>query len=140
MTSERPPEGPLNRSGGPARSVAGTPGSSQLQLAYADRAAGIDANLAAADSVLRDDRARVEEALSALARDGEPFTADHVHERLVGGDEYNRNVVSSVMSQWSRQGLIVADWTIVPAPSAHRSRHGSKLRWWRGNCRGGGRG
>lgn len=125
-------EGAPNRSGGPAESVAGIADNSQLQLAFADRQAGVEASLAAAESVLRDDRARVEEVIATLARTGEPWTADHVHEALAG-TEYNRNVVSSAMSYWSRQGWIVTDWTIVPTPSSHRPRHGSRNRWWRGN-------
>lgn len=107
--------------------------SDQLALALADRHAGQAANLAAATTVHRDDRTRVEEALAAEARTGAPFTADHVHQRLGNDPPYDRNIVSSVMGVWAQRGDIVEDDRLRPVASNHRSRRASRNRWWRGN-------
>lgn len=107
----------------------------QLSLALADRHAGQAANLAAGTKVHRDDRARVELAVATLARSGAVFTADHVH-RLVADEDmnpYDRNLVSSVLGTWSRDGRIIEDLSRRAVPSANRSRKGSRNKWWRGN-------
>lgn len=103
----------------------------QLALAYEDRHAGQDANLAAATTGHRDDRARVEEALAAEVRTGAPFTADHIHQRM-GEQPYDRNLVSSVMGRWAQDGRIREYRDLAATPSAHRSRRGSRNRYWTG--------
>lgn len=114
----------------------------QLQLAYADREAGIEANLAANSTVLRDDRQRVEEAITRLAASGESFTADTLHAEVLrtSPDPYDRNLLASVIGTWSRGHRIVEDWSRRPVASTQRSRHGSRLRWWVGATEGGDRG
>lgn len=121
---------------GPALTGAGSAGDGnpQLQLALADRHAGQDANLAAGESGYRDDRGRVELAVSTLARSGTAFTADDVH-RLVAHDDpaaYDRNLVSSVIGVWAQTARIVEDRSLRPVASANRSRRASRNRWWRG--------
>jgi hypothetical protein len=106
----------------------------QLQLAYTDRHAGQDACLAAGETGYRNDRERVELAVSTLARSGTAFTADDVH-RLVEHDDpmpYCRNLVSSVLGQWARNARILEDRSRQPVASASRSRRASRNRWWRG--------
>lgn len=102
----------------------------QLALALADRHAGQTANLAAGTKVHADHRADIERAVAHLARRGTPFTADHVHEILFQG--YDRNLVSSVMGCWARDGRIREDTDHRPVPSAARSRRYSRNRWWIG--------
>lgn len=107
----------------------------QLVLAYADRHAGQQANLAAGTTGHRDDRTVIEVAVAVCARNGVPFTADTVH-RLVEHerpDGYNRNLVSSVMGTWAAQTRIVRDLDAGLCASRNRSRKGSKNSWWRGN-------
>ncbi|GLZ34848.1 hypothetical protein Lesp02_70350 [Lentzea sp. NBRC 105346] len=107
----------------------------QLELAYADRHAGQEANLAAGTAGHRDDRAVVELAVATCARSGAAFTADTVH-RLVATvrpNGYDRNLVSSVMGVWASSHRIVRDVEAGLAPSRNRSRKGSKNSWWRGN-------
>lgn len=108
--------------------------SDQLQLALADRHAGQAANLAAGTTVLRDDRGRVEQAVSILARSGAAFTADTVHRLVLQEDPtpYNRNLASSVLGTWARDGRIVEDRSLAPVASANRSRRASRNRWWIG--------
>lgn len=106
----------------------------QLELAYADRHAGQQANLAAGTTGHRDDRTVIEVAVALCARNGVPFTADTVH-RLVKHerpDGYNRNLVSSVMGQWAKDGRILRDLNAGLTPSINRERKGSKNSWWRG--------
>lgn len=104
----------------------------QLTLALADRHAGQAANLAAGTRVHTDDRTRVEEAVAAEARTGAPFTADHIHQRLGTEQPYDRNLVSSVMGHWTRDGRLREFDELRPTPSAHRTRKGSRNRWWIG--------
>lgn len=109
----------------------------QLDLAYADRHAGQDANLANGTTGHRDHRTVVEIAVATCARSSAPFTADNVH-RLVaqalGPDtHYDRNLVSSVLGTWSKDARIVRDHQAGLTPSINRSRKGSKNSWWRGN-------
>ncbi|HEU5475670.1 MAG TPA: hypothetical protein VFV67_33945 [Actinophytocola sp.] len=107
--------------------------SDQLALAFEDRHAGQAANLAAGTSVLRDDRGRVETAVAELARFGTPFTADHVHNALHGGDPYDPNLVSSVMGVWAQDGRIV-EHDSRPTASERRTRRASRNRWWVGGA------
>lgn len=106
----------------------------QLTLALADRHAGQDANLAAGTTVLRDDRGRVERAVSVLTRSGAAFCADTVHRLVLQDDSapYCRNLVSSVLGTWARDGRIVEDRSLAPIASANRSRRASRNRWWLG--------
>lgn len=107
----------------------------QLELAYADRHAGQQANLAAGTTGHRDDRTVIEVALAFCARSGAPFNADSVH-RVVAHerpDGYDRNLVSSVMGQWAKDGRILRDPDAGLTPSINRKRKGSKNSWWRGN-------
>jgi hypothetical protein len=104
----------------------------QLPLAFADRHAGQEANLAAAETGHRDDRARVEHAVALLAKSGGAFTADHVHDLLFEGDPYDRNLVSSVLGVWSARGGVVEVLDRRPVPSRSRSRRASRNRWWVG--------
>lgn len=106
----------------------------QLTLAFADRHAGQDANLAAATTGHRDDRARVEEAIAELACAGEPFTADTVHTRLGTAEPYDRNLVSSVLGVWAQHGWIIEDRDQRPVASRARSRRASRNRWWIGGA------
>jgi hypothetical protein len=108
--------------------------SDQLALAYEDRHTGQAANLAAATTVHRDDRARVEHAVAELARAGQPFTADTVHARLGTAEPYDRNLVSSVLGVWAQQGRIVEDRDQRPTASKARTRHASRNRWWTGGA------
>lgn len=107
----------------------------QLDLAYADRHAGQQANLAAGTKAHSDDRTVVEVAVALRARNNRPFTADDVHalvktERPNG---YDRNLVSSVMGVWASSHRIVRDHQAGLCPSRNRSRKGSRNSWWRGN-------
>jgi hypothetical protein len=106
----------------------------QLTLALADRHAGQDANLAAGTTGYRDDRGRVERAVATLARSGAAFTADTVHRLVLQDDEtpYCRNLVSSVLGTWARDGRIREDRSLAPVASANRSRRASRNRWWLG--------
>lgn len=107
----------------------------QLELAYADRHAGQNANLAAGTKTHRDDRSVVETAVAVCARSGAAFTADTVH-KLVATERpngYDRNLVSSVMGTWAQSHRILRDLQPGLATSASRSRKGSKNSWWRGN-------
>ncbi len=107
--------------------------SDQLELAYADRHAGQEANLAAATNVLRDHRTIVETAVALCARNHRPFTADDVH-RLVAHEipnGYDHNLVSSVMGIWASSHRITRQAGL--APSAFRSRKGSRNGVWLGN-------
>lgn len=105
-----------------------------LADAYADRHAGQDACLAAAESGYRNHRALAEIAVDILARNARPFCADDVHRLLAHElpDGYNRNVVSSVMGQYAHRGDIVEDVTLRPVASRNRSRRASRNRWWLG--------
>lgn len=106
----------------------------QLELAYADRHAGQEANLAKGTTGHRDDRTIVEVAVALCARNSRPFTADDVH-ALVATERpngYDRNLVSSVMGIWSKDGRIVRDLEAGLSPSRNRSRKGSRNSWWRG--------
>ncbi len=105
----------------------------QLELAYADRHTGQNANLAAGTTGHRDHRTIVEVAVACCARNGRPFTADDVH-RLVAHEVpngYDRNLVSSVMGQWAAQHRILRQPGLTP--SGNRSRKGSRNGWWLGN-------
>lgn len=107
----------------------------QLELAYADRHAGQQANLAAGTTGHRDDRTVIEVAVALCARSGAPFNADNVH-RIVAQerpDGYDRNLVSSVMGQWAKDGRILRDLEAGLTPSINRERKGSRNSWWRGN-------
>lgn len=104
----------------------------QLSLAFADRHAGQQANLAAGQAVHRDDRTRVETAVAELARAGEPFTADHVHRALGESEPYDRNLVSSVLGVWAQTGRIREETDLRPVASTARSRRASRNRWWIG--------
>lgn len=107
------------------------PEQTTLDLAFADRHAGQDRNIAASTNVLRDTRARVETALAQLVRRGKRFSADDVHKLLADGDPYDANVVSSVMGRWAKDGRIIEHYG-RPVPSQRRSRHASRNRQWRG--------
>lgn len=106
----------------------------EVSQALADRHAGQDACLAAGSTGHRYDRGRVEQAVSALAGSGDSFTADGVHKLVLQDDPapYCRNLVSSVLGTWSRDGRIVEDRSLAPIASANRSRRASRNRWWRG--------
>lgn len=109
-----------------------------LDLAYADRHDGQQANLAAATTGARDHRAVVEEAVATLARSNTIFCADNVHalvQHALGGTHYDANLVSSVMGIWAKDERIV-EQTRRTVPSARRSRHASRNRWWRCPRRG----
>ncbi len=107
----------------------------QLELAYADRHAGQEANLAAGTKAHRGDRLVVEIAVALCARNSRPFTADDVHQlvRHERPDGYDRNLVSSVMGTWAARRRIVRDHQAGLCTSRNRSRKGSKNSWWRGN-------
>lgn len=110
-----------------------------LDLAYADRHAGQQANLAAGDTGHREHRSIVEQSVALLARNGQrSFTADDVH-KLIGhvldGQPYDRNLVSSVMGIWARDQRIHRDHAAGLTPSSHRTRKGSRNSWWRGSSR-----
>lgn len=107
----------------------------QLELAYADRHAGQAANLAAGTKPHSDDRNVVEVAVATCARSNAPFTADNVHrivERALPHG-YDRNLVSSVMGLWAKDGRILRDHQAGLTPSINRKRKGSRNSWWRGN-------
>jgi len=106
--------------------------SDQLALAYGDRHAGQNANLAAATTGHRDDRTRIEDAVAELAGKGKAFTADTVHALLGADQPYDRNIVSSVLGIWSQRGWIVEDRDQPAVPSGNRARKGSRNRWWTG--------
>ena len=116
---------------GSARDTGRVP--AQLAIAYDDRHAGQAANLAAGVRPHRDDTARVTAAVEQLARRGEPFTADDVHELVSrdGGGPYDPNLVSSVLGHWARppRPRIVA-LPCHPVPSRRRTRRGSRNRVW----------
>lgn len=104
----------------------------QLELALGDRHRGQVANLAAGTAGHKDHTAVVQTALAELVREGLPFHADHVHRRVaraLNGQPYDRNLVASAMGHAAHHGVIVE----VARPmvhSVHRSRKGSKNRWW----------
>lgn len=105
-----------------------------LDLAYADRRAGQDANLAAGSAGHKDHRAIVEDALALLLRNrAKAFTADDVHKLVshVLPDGYDRNLVSSVMGIAAAEGRIIRDHHAGLVPSRNRSRKGSRNAWWR---------
>jgi hypothetical protein len=108
----------------------------QLELAYGDRHAGQEANLAAGTTGHRDHRTIVEVAIAVCARNHRPFTADDVHHlvahEIPGG--YDRNLVSSVMGQWAAQHRILRQPGLTP--STNRARKGSRNGWWLGNRSG----
>lgn len=108
--------------------------SDQLELAYADRHAGQEANLAAAANVLRDHASIVESAVALCARNGQTFTADDVHKLLAHeiAEGYNHNLVSSVMGIWARAGRIIRQPALVP--SAVGARKGSRNGVWMGEA------
>jgi hypothetical protein len=110
-----------------------------LDLAYADRRAGQEANLAAGDAGHRDHRTIVEMAVAILAKNRQKsFTADDVHKVIahaLGGAPYDRNLVSSVMGRWAADQRIVRDNQRGLTPSGHRARKGSRNSWWRGSSR-----
>lgn len=107
----------------------------QLALAYTDRHAGQQANLAAGTKGHSDDRTVVEIAVALCARNSRPFNADDVHQLVKHErpDGYDRNLVSSVMGTWAARHRIVRDVEAGLSPSRNRSRKGSKNSWWRGN-------
>ncbi|GAB2964187.1 hypothetical protein [Saccharothrix stipae] len=109
-----------------------------LDLAYADRHAGQEANLAAGSAGHRDHRDIVELAVALLAKNrARSFTADDVHKLVAHtlADGYDRNLVSSVMGRWAADGRITRDTTAGLVPSCNRSRKGSRNSWWRGGTR-----
>ncbi|WP_143265183.1 hypothetical protein [Amycolatopsis lexingtonensis] len=94
----------------------------------------MDAVLSADVAAHRGDRDRVEKPFYFLVRSGSPFTADHV-DKLVstdGGGPYNRLLIAVVMLTAARRGEITEVFDRRPVASTRRSRHGAKLRWWRG--------
>lgn len=105
--------------------------SSQLELGLTDRHAGQQANLAAGTTGYRDDRHRVEVAVATLARSGAEFTADSVHKLVKhdGGEDYDGNLVSSVLGIWAKDGRIARQSYAV---STRRSRHASRNTVWLG--------
>lgn len=93
---------------------------------------GQDANLAAGTKPYRDDRHRVEVAVATYARSGALFTADDVHKAIAhDGIEagYDRNLVSSVLGVWSKDGRIRQ---IARSVSTSRTRHASRNAVWVG--------
>lgn len=110
-----------------------------LDLAYADRRAGQDANLAAGSAGHRDHRDIVETAVALLVMNRQrSFTADDVHKLVrhtLGDIPYDRNLVSSVMGRWAADGRITRDHHAGLVPSCNRSRKGSRNSWWRGGTR-----
>lgn len=110
-----------------------------LDLAYADRHAGQEANLAAGSAGHRDHRDIVETAVALLCKNRQrSFTADDVHKLVrhtLGGIPYDRNLVSSVMGIWARDQRIRRDTNAGLTPSGHRKRRGSRNAWWRGSSR-----
>lgn len=106
----------------------------QLELAYADRREGQQANLAAGTTGHRDDRTVIEVAVALCARNSRPFCADDVHALVKSErpDGYDRNLVSSVMGVWAHSNRIVRDLEAGLSTSRNRSRKGSKNSWWRG--------
>lgn len=103
----------------------------QLELALADRHAGMSANLAAGKKSYRDDSKRVETALDLLILSGAAFTADDVHRMIEfddSGAPYDRNLVSSALGHAAKNGRIVREDTRV---SKSRTRHASRNGVWR---------
>lgn len=99
-----------------------------------DRDKGVQAVLFADVAVHRGDRHRVERALAFWIRSGAPFNADMI-DKLVstdGGGGYNRLLIAGCMLTSARRGEIVEIFDLRPIASTRRSRHGAKLRWWRG--------
>lgn len=104
----------------------------QLALGLAERHAGQQASLAAGTKPYRDDRHRVEVAVATLSRSGKEFTADSVHKLVKHdgiGDEYDGNLVSSVLGIWAKDGRIARQ---AYAVSTRRSRHASRNTVWLG--------
>lgn len=95
------------------------------------RMEGIDANLAAAQSINRTYRDHAETILAGFARSGREFTADDIRQAIPAGLEpHHPNVLPSLLGQWSAQERIQpVDW----AMSQRRSRHSSRNRVWVGN-------
>lgn len=107
--------------------------SDQIELGLAERHAGQNANLAAGSTVHRSDRNRVEVAVARYAKQGAMFTADDIHQAVAqdGGPlEYDRNLVSSVLGVWSKDGRIIRQPAY--AVSVRKSRHASRNAIWRG--------
>lgn len=105
-----------------------------IHEARRDRDEGVEAVLAADVAAHRGDRDRVERAFAFWARSGAPFNADMV-DKLVstdGGGQYNRLLIAVVMLTAARRGEITELFDRRPVASTRRSRHGAKLRWWRG--------
>lgn len=93
------------------------------------RAAGIAANLSAAERnrPSYDEAART--ALARCIRSGEPFTADDVHRRIPAEVEpdASHNVVPSLLGVHASAGLIRR---VGAANSSRPSRHGSRNQVW----------
>lgn len=110
---------------------------SGLGEGFADREAGIEANLAAANVSHRDDLRRVQAAFAICVRSRARFNADVVDKIVLHSDPrpYDRLLLASVMSRAARDGVIVEDFGHPRARSSRRSRRGSVLRWWRAAAR-----
>lgn len=94
------------------------------------RDAGTEAVLAAAAAAHREYREYAEHAIALFAWEGDPFTADDVHDEIPDGVEpHSPNVLPAVIRTAARQGLIThIGWR----KSARPSRHASVQRIWKG--------
>ncbi|GAA5104725.1 hypothetical protein [Haloechinothrix salitolerans] len=105
----------------------------QLALAFADRNAGQEANLAAAVAVHRRYREAAETVLAELVREGRPFTAEDIRKGIPDDVEaHSPNVLPSVLGTWAARRLIVP---CGEYRSRRRSRRASRNRVWIGNTR-----
>ncbi|MGH3859186.1 hypothetical protein [Actinokineospora sp.] len=102
----------------------------QLALAFADRHAGQEANLAAASAVHRRYRDAVEAVLADLVESGRPFTADDVRRGVpdeVEAEAHSPNVLPSVLGIWAARRVIVP---CGEYRSRRRPRRASRNRVW----------
>ncbi|MEU4444874.1 hypothetical protein AB0K14_03325 [Actinosynnema sp. NPDC050801] len=102
----------------------------QLALAFADRHAGQQDNLAAASAVHKRYRETVETVLAELVRQGQPFTADDVRKAIpdeVAAEAHSPNVLPSVLGTWAARRVIVS---CGEYRSRRRSRRASRNRVW----------
>ncbi|GAA3890371.1 hypothetical protein GCM10022243_64080 [Saccharothrix violaceirubra] len=102
----------------------------QLALAFADRHAGHEANLAAATAAHRRYRETVETVLADLVAAGAPFTADDVRKAIpddVAAEAHSPNVLPSVLGTWAARRVIVS---CGEYRSRRRSRRASRNRVW----------
>lgn len=100
-----------------------------MSTGHQRRAAGIAANLSAAEANRPDYDAAARRALARCIRSGRPFTADDIHRRIPAElkPTAGSNVVPSLLGVSAAAGEIRR---VGEANSARASRHGSRNQVW----------